>query len=136
MHTFTNRAQHESNGLVGRKIGMLNEAVRAALLASDLPAYLWPEVYMAMFHTQNLGPSSALQREWRKVIKRQEEYEQGEMNQAAEADAAGQDCCVIYMHTKHAWLTVQMLWQMHGRTLQAVHMLIVCMEYLKGINHR
>ena len=36
---------------------------------------------------------------------------------------------VIYMHTMHAWLTVQMLWQMHGRTLQAVHMLIVCMGY-------
>ena len=34
---------------------------------------------------------------------------------------------VIYMHTMHAWLTVQMLWQMHGRTLLAVHMLIVCM---------
>ena len=34
---------------------------------------------------------------------------------------------VMYMHTMHAWLTVQMLWQMHGRTLQAVHMLIVCM---------
>ena len=34
---------------------------------------------------------------------------------------------VIYMHTMHAWLTVQMLWQMHGRTLQVVHMLIVCM---------
>ena len=32
-----------------------------------------------------------------------------------------------HMHTMHAWLTVQMLWQMHGRTLQAVHMLIVCM---------
>ena len=32
---------------------------------------------------------------------------------------------VIYMHTMHAWLTVQMLWQMHGRTLQVVHMLIV-----------
>ena len=31
------------------------------------------------------------------------------------------------MHTMHAWLTVQMLWQMHGRTLRAVHMLIVCM---------
>ena len=31
------------------------------------------------------------------------------------------------MHTMHAWLTVQMLWQMHGRTPQAVHMLIVCM---------
>ena len=34
---------------------------------------------------------------------------------------------VIYMHTMHAWLNVQMLWQMHGRTRQAVHMLIVCM---------
>ena len=60
MHTFTDRAQHESNGLVERKTGMLNEAVRAALLASDLPAYLWSEVYMAMCHTQNLVPSSSL----------------------------------------------------------------------------
>ena len=34
---------------------------------------------------------------------------------------------VIYMHTMHTWLTVHMLWQMHGRTLPAVHMLIVCM---------
>ena len=34
---------------------------------------------------------------------------------------------LIYMHTMHAWLAVQMLWQMHGRTLQAVHMLIVWM---------
>ena len=32
------------------------------------------------------------------------------------------DLVVIYMHAMHAWLTVQMLWQMHGRTLQAVHM--------------
>ena len=46
---------------------------------------------MAMCHTQNLVPSSALQRERRKVIKRQEENEQEEMNLAAEADAAGQD---------------------------------------------
>ena len=36
-------------------------------------------------------------------------------------------CCDIYVHTMHAWLTMQMLWQMHGGTLQAVHMLIVCM---------
>ena len=40
---------------------------------------------------------------------------------------------VIYMHTMHAWLTVQMLWQMHGRTLQAVHMLIVCMGIFTDI---
>ena len=59
-------AQHESNGLVERKIGQLNESTRAALLASDLPAYLWPEVYMAMCHTQNIVPSSALQRELKK----------------------------------------------------------------------
>ena len=46
---------------------------------------------MAMCHTQNLVPSSALQRERRKAIKRQEEYEQEEMNLEAEADAAGQE---------------------------------------------
>ena len=91
VHTFTDRAQHDSNGLVERKIGILNEAVRAALFTSDLPAYLWPEVYMAMCHTQNLVPSSALQRERRKAIKRQEEYEQEEMNLVAEADAVGQE---------------------------------------------
>ena len=68
------------------KIGKLNEAVRAAPLANDLPAYLWPEVYMAMCHTQNLVPSSALQRERRKVIKKPEEYEQEEMNVEADSD--------------------------------------------------
>ena len=40
---------------------------------------------------------------------------------------------VIYMHTIHAWLTMQMLSQMHGRTLQAVHMLIVCMGIFADI---
>ena len=51
---------------VERQIGQLNESTRAALLASELPAYLWPEVYMAMCHTQNIVPSSALQRELKK----------------------------------------------------------------------
>ena len=36
VHTFTDRAQHQSNGLVERKIGQLNESTRAALLASLL----------------------------------------------------------------------------------------------------
>ena len=66
VHTFTDRAQHESNGLVERKIGQLNESSHAALLAGDLPAYLWPELYMAMCHTQKIVPSSALQRELKK----------------------------------------------------------------------
>ena len=48
IHTFTDRAQHQSYRLVEMKIGQLNESTRAALLASDLSAYLWPEVYMAM----------------------------------------------------------------------------------------
>ena len=30
------------------------------------------------------------------------------------ASAVSQAIVVIYMHTMHAWLTVQMLWQMHG----------------------
>ena len=33
-------AQHESNGLVERKIGQLSESTRAALLASNVPTYL------------------------------------------------------------------------------------------------
>ena len=84
VHTFTNRAQHESNELVERKIGQLNESTRAALLASDLPAYLWPEVYMAMCHTQNIVPSSALQRELKKKEqqKKKEEKSSGEGNSA------------------------------------------------------
>ena len=71
IHTFTDTAQHQSNGPVERKIGQLNESTRAALLASDLPAYMWPEVYMAMCHTQYIVPSSALQRELKKEKKEQ-----------------------------------------------------------------
>ena len=73
VHTCTERAQHQSTGQVERKIGQLNESTRAALLASDLPAYLWPEVYMAMCHTQNIVPSSALQPELKKEKKEQSE---------------------------------------------------------------
>ena len=84
IYTFTDSAQHESNGLVERKIGQLNKSTRAALLASDLPAYLWPEVYMAMCHTQNIVPRSALQRELKKKEqqKKKEEKSSGEGNSA------------------------------------------------------
>ena len=71
IHTFTDRAQQQSNGLVERKIGQLNESTLAALLASNVPAYLWPEVYMAMCHTQNIVPCSELQRELKKDKKDQ-----------------------------------------------------------------
>ena len=78
-------AQHEANGLLERKIGQLTESTRAALLASDLPAYLWPEVYMAMCHTQNIVPSSALQRELKKkeqLKKKKEEKSAGKGDSA------------------------------------------------------
>ena len=82
-----------------RKIGQLNESTRAALLASDLRAYLWPEVYMALCHTQNIVPSSALQRELKKEKKEQlekaikkdgeEGSTPGEQGDAAAQAAAG-----------------------------------------------
>ena len=95
IHTFTDSAHHQSNGLVESKIGQLNESTRAALLASDLPAYLWPEVYMAMCHTQNIVPSSALQRELKKEKKEQLEKKgkkDGEEGSTAaeQGDAAAQ----------------------------------------------
>ena len=71
IHTFTDRAQHQPNGLVERKIGQLHESTHAALLARVLPAYLWPEGYMAMCHTHNIVPSGALQRELKKEKKEQ-----------------------------------------------------------------
>ena len=71
---------------------MLNEAVIAALFASDLPAYLWQEVYMAMCYTQILVPSNALQRERRKVIKRHEEYEQEEMKTVKACPCSARSC--------------------------------------------
>ena len=85
VHTFTDRAQHESNGQVERKIGQLNESTRAALLASDLPAYLRPDVYMAMCHTHNMVPSCSLQRELKKKEqqKKKEEKSSGEGNSAS-----------------------------------------------------
>ena len=35
---------------------------------------------------------------------------------------------VTYASYMHVWLTVQMLWQMHGRTMQAIYKLIVYTE--------
>ena len=87
VHTFTDRAQQQSNGLVERKIGQLNESTRAALLASDLPAYLWPEVYIAMCHTQNIVPGRALQRELKKEKK--EQLEKAKKKAEAEGSTPG-----------------------------------------------
>ena len=92
VHTFTDRAQHESNGLVERKIGQLNESTRAALFSSDVLAYLWPEVYMAMCHTQNIVPSSALQRELKKKEQqKQKEQQKKEEKSSREGNSAPEE---------------------------------------------
>ena len=63
------------------------------LLARVLPAYLWPEVYMAMCHTQNIVPMSALQRELKKEKKEHlEESEEG-WRRGVKSGGAGGCCC-------------------------------------------
>ena len=84
-----------------------------------------------------------MRRRWRRLRRYQVPLQQRALNAAANKQPAGHKkalislkgmiLVVIYMHTMHAWLTVQMLWQMHGRTLQAVHMLIVCMGIFSDI---
>ena len=59
-HTFTDTAAHQCNGLVERRIGLLNTGVRSSLLRSGLPHYLWVEIYLHVDHAQNLLPSHAL----------------------------------------------------------------------------
>ena len=68
--TWTGTADHKSNGLVERRIGTLMSAVRAAILPSCLPLYLWPECVMSVAHGQNLTPNSALYHERRETFVR------------------------------------------------------------------
>ena len=60
MHTFTDTAIHQSNGLIERRIGLLNTGLRSCLPRSGLPHYLWVEAYLHVAHAQNLLPSHAL----------------------------------------------------------------------------
>ena len=41
VHTFTDIAAHQSNGIVERRMGLQNKGVRSCLLRSELPHYLW-----------------------------------------------------------------------------------------------
>ena len=60
VHTFTNTAAHQSNGIVERRIGLLHKGVRSCLLRSGLPHYLCIEAYLHVAHAQKLLPSHAL----------------------------------------------------------------------------
>ena len=50
VHTFTDTAAHQSNGLVERRIGLLNTVVRSCLLRSGLPHYIRVEAYLHIAH--------------------------------------------------------------------------------------
>ena len=60
VQTFTDTATHRSNGIVERRNGLLNKGVRACLLRSGLPHYLWVEAYLHVARAQNLLPSHAM----------------------------------------------------------------------------
>ena len=50
VHTFTDTATYQSNGLVERRIGLLNTGFRSYFLRSGLPHYLWVEAYLHIAH--------------------------------------------------------------------------------------
>lgn len=62
-HVFTATAEHPSNGLIERAIGVLQEHMRAAMLPSRLTHRLWPEVAMTAAHAGNLVPHTGVQRD-------------------------------------------------------------------------
>ena len=60
VHTFTDTAAQQSNGVVERRIGLLKNGVRSCLLRCGLPPYLWVEAYLRVAHAHILLPSRAL----------------------------------------------------------------------------
>ena len=60
VHTFSDTAAHQSNGVTERRIGQLTTGIRSCLLRSCLPHHLWVEVAMHVAHAQNLLPTQKL----------------------------------------------------------------------------
>ena len=71
-----------------RKLSQLDESTSAALLASDLSAYLWLEVHMAICDTENIVSSSGLQRELKK--KKNEQLENAMNGAGGEVSTPGE----------------------------------------------
>ena len=60
MHTFSDTAAHQSNGVAERRIGQLTAGIRSYLLRRCLPHHLWVEAAMHVAHAQNLLPTQTL----------------------------------------------------------------------------
>ena len=60
VHTFSDTAAHQSNGVAERRIGQLTTGIRSRLLRSCLPHTLWVEAAMHVAHAQNLLPTQTL----------------------------------------------------------------------------
>ena len=57
VHTFSDTAAHQSNGVAERRTGQLTTGIRSCLLRSCLPHHLWVEAAMHVAHAQILLPS-------------------------------------------------------------------------------
>ena len=60
VHTFSDTAAHQSNGVEERRIGELTTGIRSCLLRNCLPHNLWVEASMHVAHAQNLLPTQTL----------------------------------------------------------------------------
>ena len=60
VHTFSDTAAHQSNGVAERRIGQLTTGIRSCLLHSCLPHTPWVEAAMHVAHAQNQLPTQTL----------------------------------------------------------------------------
>ena len=60
VHTVSDTAAHQSNGVAERRIGQLTTGIRSCLLRSCLPHTLWVEAAMHVAHAQNWLPTQTL----------------------------------------------------------------------------
>ena len=74
VHTFSDTAAHQSNGVAERRIGQLTIGIRSCLLRSFLPHHLWVEAAMHVAHAQNLLPTQTLLNRESGTTSRQRQY--------------------------------------------------------------
>ena len=60
VHTFSDTAAHQPNGVAERRIGQLTTRTPSCLFRSCLPHHLWVEAATHVAHAQNLLPSPTL----------------------------------------------------------------------------
>ena len=74
VHTFSDTAAHQSNGVAERRIGQLKTGIRSCLLRSCLPHHLWVEAAVHVAHAQNLLPTQTLLNRESGTTRKQRQY--------------------------------------------------------------